>query len=168
MTHPIGTPTQSPVKTLALTGAGLALALGLAACTTLAPDDARYDDQPPYSDAGDYSVDSDIGSATDRPAYTGSQVTRPRRIAGAIEARDFSASGAREREGRSALFHLSIATDGRVTDCRAHESSGIAALDDFTCRLILQRFRYDPARDAQGRPVPGIAGWQQRWYTPTR
>ena len=45
-------------------------------------------------------------------------------------------------------------TDGRIRDCRITRSSGNAVLDDTTCRLIVQRFRYDPSRDADGRPVP--------------
>ncbi|KQT31745.1 energy transducer TonB [Sphingomonas sp. Leaf412] len=45
-------------------------------------------------------------------------------------------------------------TDGRVRDCRVTGSSGNRELDDVTCRLIRQRFRYDPSRDAAGRPVP--------------
>lgn len=45
-------------------------------------------------------------------------------------------------------------TDGRVRDCRIDRSSGNRLLDDTTCRLIQQRFRYEPSRDRQGRPVP--------------
>lgn len=45
-------------------------------------------------------------------------------------------------------------TDGRVRDCRIDQSSGNALLDATTCRLIRQRFRYDPSRDGEGRPVP--------------
>lgn len=45
-------------------------------------------------------------------------------------------------------------TDGRVRDCRIDRSSGNRLLDETTCRLIRQRFRYDPSRDGQGRPVP--------------
>ena len=45
-------------------------------------------------------------------------------------------------------------TDGRVRDCEIDRSSGNRLLDDTTCRLIRQRFRYDPSRDREGRPVP--------------
>jgi protein TonB len=30
--------------------------------------------------------------------------------------------------------------------------------------LIRQRFRFTPARDAQGNPVPSEQGWRQRWW----
>ena len=45
-------------------------------------------------------------------------------------------------------------TDGRVRDCEVERSSGNRTLDDTTCRLIRERYRYDPSRDALGRPVP--------------
>jgi protein TonB len=46
-----------------------------------------------------------------------------------------------------------VETDGRVTNCSVTRSSGSALLDDTTCALIEQRFRYDPARDRYGRPI---------------
>jgi protein TonB len=44
------------------------------------------------------------------------------------------------------------------------KSSGHSELDSTTCRLIEQRFRYEPARDSEGRPVPQVVGWAQRWW----
>ena len=41
--------------------------------------------------------------------------------------------------------------------------SGNAALDETTCRLIEQRYRYDPSRDADGRPVRSIIVVNQDW-----
>lgn len=54
-------------------------------------------------------------------------------------------------------------TDGRVRDCRITRSSGNAMLDDTTCRLITQRYRYDPSRDAAGRPVPAYIVENHKW-----
>lgn len=47
-----------------------------------------------------------------------------------------------------------VGADGRVGECRVTRSSGYRSLDDTTCRLIQRRFRYEPSRDAAGRPVP--------------
>lgn len=47
-----------------------------------------------------------------------------------------------------------VQTDGRVGECRVTRSSGYRSLDAATCRLIQQRFRYEPSRDVEGRPVP--------------
>ena len=77
---------------------------------------------------------------------TGGGTVRPRRIAGEITRRDYP-STARGAQG-SVTAQLSISPEGRVTICRVTRSSGNAALDAATCRLIQQRFRYTPARDA--------------------
>jgi protein TonB len=45
--------------------------------------------------------------------------------------------------------------DGRARDCRVTRSSGNRALDQITCRLIEQRWRLRPSRDANGNPAWG-------------
>ncbi|MCA1749419.1 MAG: energy transducer TonB, partial [Sphingomonadales bacterium] len=47
--------------------------------------------------------------------------------------------------------------------CVVVESSGNADLDSATCRMIRQRFRYAPARNAAGEPVADRRGWRQSW-----
>jgi len=59
---------------------------------------------------------------------------------------------------------LTVSAAGAVTGCRVTRSSGNRVLDETTCRLIRERFRFVPARDAQGRAVADIQGWQQRWW----
>lgn len=54
-------------------------------------------------------------------------------------------------------------TDGRVRECDVTRSSGYRALDDTTCRLIQQRFRYDPSLDGAGRPVPAWIVEDHTW-----
>jgi len=61
-----------------------------------------------------------------------------------------------------------VGTDGRAIGCRVTMSSGHASLDETTCGLIEQRFRYEPARDGRGRPVPTPMGWKQRWWQEPR
>ena len=46
-----------------------------------------------------------------------------------------------------------IGTDGRVYDCVILKGSGSLSLDDTTCRLVRERARFMPARDAKGNPV---------------
>ena len=53
--------------------------------------------------------------------------------------------------------------DGRVRDCTVTRSSGNATLDATTCRLIEQRFRYRPSRDADGRAVPAWIVENHQW-----
>jgi protein TonB len=61
----------------------------------------------------------------------------------------------------SVLF--TVSTTGRVTDCQIRRSSGDPRLDDATCDLIIRRFRFDPSRDAQGRPVESLVESDHTW-----
>jgi protein TonB len=56
-----------------------------------------------------------------------------------------------------------VGTDGRVKSCTVTRSSGSALLDDTTCRLIIERFRYRPARDANGRRTTDVVIEDHHW-----
>lgn len=56
-----------------------------------------------------------------------------------------------------------VAEDGCVERCRIEQSSGSATLDATTCRLITLRGRYDPARDAAGKPVRATESSAVSW-----
>ena len=104
---------------------------------------------------------SGLGSAGAGPG--GSRpIVPPRLRSGEIMPRDYprSAAGAQG----SVVAHVAVGADGRVTGCSVARSSGNAILDSTTCRLIRERFRFTPARNAQGEAVPGEFGWQQRWW----
>lgn len=72
---------------------------------------------------------------------------------------------ARELTG-TARFRLEIAADGSVTDCAITGSTGHAALDTATCRLLEQRARFEPARNAKGDAVAGSFANAVRWELP--
>lgn len=91
-----------------------------------------------------------------------------RRVRGAISPRDYPREASRSGVTGSVTVHLDVDARGRVTACRVARSSGSALLDSTTCRLAAARFRYDPARDAQGRAVPTIAGYRQDWWLEPR
>lgn len=57
-----------------------------------------------------------------------------------------------------------VGTRGRVTHCTVTQSSGRADLDQTTCRLIIERFRYKPARDGAGRPVADVLTGPHKWF----
>lgn len=46
-----------------------------------------------------------------------------------------------------------VGVDGRPLSCRVTDPSGIPLFDSETCRLLLKRFRFRPARDMSGKPV---------------
>lgn len=56
-----------------------------------------------------------------------------------------------------------VGINGRVTSCRISKPSGIPQFDAKTCQILLQRFRYRPARDPQGRPVPATDSFSVDW-----
>ncbi len=56
-----------------------------------------------------------------------------------------------------------VETNGHVTNCRIAQSSGNTLMDQATCRAIEKRFRYDPWRDAAGKPVASTVLRDQQW-----
>jgi protein TonB len=81
---------------------------------------------------------------------------------GAILSRDYP----RAAQGSQGTVEarLTISATGAVIGCAIARSSGNAVLDETTCRLIRQRFRFNPARDEQGNALPDEKGWRQRWW----
>jgi TonB family protein len=69
-------------------------------------------------------------------------------------------------EGRSNVA-VQVDPDGIPTGCEVVASSGHAVLDEATCRIVVRRVRFDPARDRQGRAVSGIyRHFNVRWQLP--
>ena len=66
-------------------------------------------------------------------------------------------------QGRVA-YRIDIAANGRVSGCTITGSSGSAALDTATCRILRSRARFTPARDAAGAPtadsLEGVIPWR--------
>ena len=83
----------------------------------------------------------------------GGAVRPPRRIRGSLRDSDYPPGLGEMGIGGTVSVIYAVQPDGRVTNCRITRSSGSRILDETTCRLIQQRFRYDPARDRFGRPV---------------
>jgi protein TonB len=75
------------------------------------------------------------------------------RIAGALTNADYRRTRPPEGAAGTVVVSYRIRTDGRVDRCTVLRSSGYAVLDDATCRLIEQRFRFEPAHDAGGRAI---------------
>ena len=90
-------------------------------------------------------------------------VTPPVRIEGGLTNADYRR--ARPPEGAAGTVRVSfrVRTDGRVDRCEVIGSSGYAAFDEATCRLIEQRFRFRPARDESGRAVEWTIRTDYTW-----
>ena len=84
-------------------------------------------------------------------------------IAGEITSRDYQRD-LRER-GIGGVVGLSFRVEptGLVSRCNVTRSSGVPELDALTCRLIIQRFRYRPGTDRDGRPVADTVEGEHEW-----
>ena len=78
----------------------------------------------------------------------------PVRIAGALTDADYRRIRPPEGAGGTVGIAFRVRTDGRIEGCRVERSSGWQVLDAATCRLVTERFRFRPARDAAGRIIP--------------
>lgn len=63
-------------------------------------------------------------------------------------------------------YELDVDQAGKVTACRIAHSSGFPALDAQTCRLLIERARFEPAQDSRRKPIAGVFYgsiiWQRR------
>ena len=79
--------------------------------------------------------------------------THARWISGRIRDSDYPRAALEAGRSGTVYLRFVVAPTGRVTSCTVTRSSGSSALDSTTCRLIVERFRYRPARDMMGRPI---------------
>lgn len=79
-------------------------------------------------------------------------------------ARDYPGETRDQRIGTFVVIVFTVGTDGRVHDCRVRDPGGDPASDAITCRLATERFRFRPATDRAGNPVPSLYGWKQSWH----
>lgn len=95
----------------------------------------------------------------------GSSLARkPIKIAGDIGARDYPRASVTDRDGAFVIVHFTVGPDGVPRGCRIAQSSGNAEVDRITCTLVQDRFRYEPALDANGSRIPALTGWKQWWW----
>ena len=91
-------------------------------------------------------------------------VTKPVKIAGELVEADYPKAGRAKRMDTAAIFLMTVATDGHVSDCEVQQPSGDPEADAVTCRVAKERFRFTPAVDQNGDPVVAKYGWQQRFF----
>jgi protein TonB len=83
---------------------------------------------------------------------------------GSISDEDYPSSSIRNEEQGTAVATFTVGTDGRVVACRASGAS--ATLDAETCKLIMRRFRFKPAKDASGQPIEESRSQRVTWRLP--
>lgn len=95
---------------------------------------------------------------------TGSGGTPAEWVSGNIDGyRDYPRAAREAGIGGALITRYVIDSRGRVIQCAIVESSGSELLDATTCRLVIARFRFAPARDASGQPVEDVQLDHHRW-----
>lgn len=146
---PIKVPTPNPMPVAPIAGVGSASSAGSA------------DIPGPGYGAGGWGDGRGAGGSGDGDGAGG--WTPPRLRKGRIRDSDYPPAAGEEGIGGTVGVRFRVAPDGRVSACEIERSSGSPALDDTTCRLIVQRFRYEPSRDPSGRPVPATIVQNHSW-----
>lgn len=102
------------------------------------------------------------GSGAGGPGNGAGVASQPAHLAGDFTASDYRRSGLRGGQAQ-VVVSMRVRSDGRVDQCRVARSSGNATVDNQTCAIIEQRFRFRPARAASGQPVDAEIQWQANW-----
>jgi protein TonB len=104
-------------------------------------------------------------------AVASPEAARAPRPAGAasewVTIRDYPAQALSARQEGAVSFSLDVDAAGAVSGCRVTQSSGAASLDGTTCALMFTRARFEAARDAGGKAVPGTYSSRVRWTYPS-
>jgi len=72
---------------------------------------------------------------------------------GRIRGSDYPKSALKARVGGTVWVSFTVEVNGQATGCTIRKTSGNPDIDATTCRLIQERYRYEPARDANGKKV---------------
>jgi TonB family protein len=69
---------------------------------------------------------------------------------------DYPDRAVRNGESGMAKVRVSVDATGRPTNCVLSRTTGSTMLDQTTCRLFMQRVRFQPALDMNGQPMPSL------------
>lgn len=123
----------------------------------------------PGTGAGGVGQGTGAGGQGNGTGGGGSGGTAAERVSGGIEGqRDYPRESRRAGVEGTVVVRFTVGVDGSVGGCTVIRSSANAELEATTCRLIEQRFRYRPARDAAGNPVPETVSRTFDWMLPRR
>jgi len=84
-------------------------------------------------------------------------------IAGEITTRDYPRDLGDAGIGGHVSASFTVLTNGRVAGCHITRSSGVRELDNLTCRILEQRFRFRPSTDRYGRQISEEADYDYDW-----
>lgn len=100
--------------------------------------------------------------AGDGGGGTGLGEARARLVSPALTRRDYPEAILRRWPPRAIVFViLRVGADGVPISCRVARSFGDEGIDAETCRLAVERLRFEPGRDERGRAVADFVGYRQ-------
>ena len=102
------------------------------------------------------------GSGSGAGAGKGGSFSRARQTGGRFRNSDFP--DWLRGVGRVKIgVRYAIGPSGNVDNCEIIEKSGYAEVDAMTCRIIMERYRFRPARDPDGYAVTEVREEDYRW-----
>ena len=143
--HPLASPT--PVQAALDPGSGTATGSGAA----------------PGAAAGQGGEGTGTGAGAEGAGQGGRIITPPVRVAGAMTSADYRAAHLPRGATATVRVGFRIEIDGTVDGCSVIQPSGFAAVDEATCRLIEERFRFRPALDSSARPIAWTIRTDYTW-----
>lgn len=89
-------------------------------------------------------------------------------LSGGVYAQDADYPRKALREGRegTATFKVRISDTGQPTNCVIVQSSGSPDLDEATCKTIIKRARFAPAKNENGQPIESEFSSAVTWKIP--
>jgi TonB family protein len=79
---------------------------------------------------------------------------------------DYPAAAMRRGSEGKVMYRVEVGPDGRATACEIAAGTADEDLNKVTCDLVLARARFQPARDAEGRPLPSQYKGGVSWKIP--
>jgi protein TonB len=125
-----------------------------------APAQGASDVRGPGTGAGGAGTGAGSGAGGNGPA--GGGVAVPAGLVRGITGRDYPGA-IRDSWPRGGIIYLRlrIEPNGRPSRCDVMRGFGSAAIDQWTCSLVMQRGLFRPALDARGVPVSAWFGYKQ-------
>jgi protein TonB len=105
-------------------------------------------------------------AASPAPPEESGRAQRARLVQASITIDDYPAAAAREGAEGTVLTRFVVDRSGQPTNCVIAQSSGNAALDEVSCRIVIERFRFEPARNAAGRRIEETHQQRFVWQLP--
>lgn len=114
------------------------------------------------SGSGSGGSGAGAGSGNGRGSGEGGSFSRAKQTGGSFRRSDFP-DGLRG-VGRVRIgVRYTIGPAGRVNECEVIDTSGYGEIDALTCRVIMERYRFRPARDPEGYAVSEVREEDYRW-----